>query len=125
MAEEALEDMGDLSADEVIFISKSIGTVVATAYAHKKSLKVKQICFSPLEFIGGFVEEENGILFCGDSDPYADYALIEKIAKEKRLEIHKIKGGNHSLETNDVCMDLDNMKDIMQRVADAMIDAEF
>ena len=122
MTEEALDGLGDMSGDEVVFISKSIGTVVATAYARKKSLKVKQICFSPLEMISGFIMEESGILFCGDNDPYADCVAIEKIANDKKLEIHKIAGGNHSLETGDICSDLDNMKDIMERVADAIID---
>ena len=41
MTEEALQNAGDLSDAEVIFISKSIGTVVATAYAKKKNLKVQ------------------------------------------------------------------------------------
>ncbi len=124
MTEEALDDLGDMSGDEVVFISKSIGTVVATAYAHKKSLKVKQICFSPLEPISGFIMEASGILFCGNNDPYADFDAIEKIANDKKLEIHKIAGGNHSLETGDICTDLDNMKDIMERVADAISDAD-
>ena len=122
MTEDALDGLGDMSGDEVVFISKSIGTVVATAYARKISLKVKQICFSPLEMISGFIMEESGILFCGDNDPYADCVAIEKIANDKKLEIHKIAGGNHSLETGDICSDLDNMKDIMERVADAIID---
>ena len=38
ITEEALEDTGDMSGDDVLFISKSIGTVVATAYAKKKSI---------------------------------------------------------------------------------------
>ena len=120
MTEEAFKDLGDISGDDVVFISKSIGTVVATAYARKKSLNVKQISFSPLEMIGTYINEEGGILFCGDADPYADIVPIEKIAKDKRLEIHKIHGGNHSLETNDILTDIDNMKDIMKRVADAI-----
>ncbi len=36
----------DLSGDDVIFISKSIGTVVAADYAKTYSLKVRHICFS-------------------------------------------------------------------------------
>ncbi len=124
MTEEALDGLGDISEDEIVFISKSIGTVAATAYACKKSLRVKQICFSPLELISGFIMEESGILFCGDNDPYAEIAAIEKIANDKRLEIHKIAGGNHSLETGDICTDLDNMKNIMGRVADTLTDVE-
>ena len=120
-----LVDMGDLSGDEVVFISKSIGTVVATAYEKEKALNVKQICFSPLELIGNFVREEGAVLFCADSDPYADYKSLERIAKEKKLEFHRVSGGNHSLETGDVCVDLDNMKSIMQRVAEVITDVKY
>lgn len=120
ITEKTLEDTGDLSEDKVVFISKSIGTVVATAYEKKRSLSVKQICFSPLEMIGNYVREEGAVLFCGDSDPYADYKLLDRIANEKKLEIQRISGGNHSLETGDVCTDLDNMKSIMQRVTEVI-----
>ncbi len=116
MTEKALEELSDLSGDEVVFISKSIGTVVATAYAQKKNLKVKQICFSPLELISDYVEEGNAELFCGDADPYADFVSVEKIAADKKLNMHRIVGGNHSLETGDVDKDIDNLKVMMQSI---------
>lgn len=116
MTESALADAGDLSDAEVIFISKSIGTVVATAYAKKKNLKVKQICFSPLELIADYVEEGNAELFCGDADPYADFEAVLKIAELKNLNVHRIEGGNHSLETGDVDKDIDNLKAMMQSI---------
>ena len=118
ITEEALAGLGDISGDEVVFISKSIGTVVAAAYAKEKDLKIKQICFSPLEMISGFIREESGIMFYGDNDPYADYVPIEKLARDKKLGAHKISGGNHSLETGDIFTDIDNAKDMMQQVAD-------
>lgn len=121
--EEALDDLGDMSDDEVIFISKSIGTVVAAAYARKKSINPRQICFSPLEMISGFVEEDSGILFYGDKDPVADHNVIEKIAGEKHLETYRIPDGNHSLETGDFCKDMDNIRDMILRVTDIMTDA--
>lgn len=121
ITEETLEDTGDLSGDDVVFISKSIGTVVAAAYEKKKSLNVKQICFSPLEMIGNYVREEGAVLFCADSDPFADYGLLCSAAKEKKLEIQRISGGNHSLETGDVIVDLENMKSMMQRVAEVIM----
>ena len=116
MTEEALANAGDLSDSKVVFISKSIGTVVAAAYAKEKSLDVRQICFSPLEMIGDYVPDEGAVLFCGDADPYADYGSVEKIAKEKKLEMHRISGGNHSLETGNIFTDIDNLKTMMQRV---------
>ena len=117
MTEEALMDMGDMSGDDVLFISKSIGTVVATAYAEKMSINAGQICFSPLEMIEGFVKEEGAELFCGDNDPMADYEVLERIAKEKRLKIHRIEGGNHSLETGDIFKDIDNLRSVLHDIA--------
>lgn len=104
-----------MSDDEVVFISKSIGTVVATAYAHERSINARQIYFSPLEMIGRYAHE-GAVLFYGDNDPLADCRTIEKIAQEKKLELHRVKGGNHSLETGDVHKDIENLRRIMLRV---------
>ena len=117
-AEEALGEFGDISQDEIVFISKSIGTLVANAFGNRTGVDAKQICFSPLEAIEGFVRERGAVLFYGDEDPYADHRAIESIAKEKSLETFRIAGGNHSLETGDIFTDIDNLKSMMQRVAE-------
>ncbi len=118
MTEEQLADLNDISSDRVVFISKSMGTVVATAYDAKKAIGAEHLCFSPLDMIEPYIGEERGILFYGDSDPYADYRAIERIADEKRLEKIRIAGGNHSLETGEPCKDIDNLKGMIQRVAE-------
>lgn len=120
ITEKTLGNMDNIDK-EYVFISKSIGTVVATAFAGKRSVKAKQICFSPLEMIGEYVDYEGAVLFCGDADPYADYSDLERIAKDKRLEMHRIGGGNHSLETGDIPTDIDNLRSMMQRVSDVLI----
>ncbi len=112
----SLADIGDLSDNGTVFISKSIGTVVSTAYARKMGLGVRQLCFSPLEMIEDHVECGGAVLFCGDADPYAEYAALARIARDKKLEMHRIAGGNHSLETGDIFTDIDNMRTMMQRV---------
>ena len=117
IAEETLGDAGGLLQDEVVFISKSIGTVVAAAYEDKTGVRAGQICFSPLEAIGSFVKEKGAVLFYGDADPYADYRAIESIAKDKSLEAFRIAGGNHSLETGDIFTDIDNLMSMMRQVA--------
>ena len=123
ITEKTLKEMGDMSGDEVVFISKSIGTVVAAAYSHRKGINARQISFSPLTLIGNFVREESGILFYGDNDPLADHEAIERIAEEKKLEIHRVDGGNHSLETGDIHKDIENLKKIMLRVEDVIADS--
>lgn len=123
MTEDALKDAGDMASDEVIFISKSIGTVVSLAYAKEREIRPIQIFFSPLEMISDFVDDKGAVLFCGDDDPMADHKVLEEIALEKHLEIHMIAGGNHSLETGDVSADIDNLKIMMQRVGEVISQA--
>ena len=120
ITEKTLVKFGDLSSDDILFISKSIGTVVATAYAAKNNVNAGQICFSPLEMIEGYVKEEGAVLFYGNADPFADCRIIERIAKEKKLEMFCTEGGNHSLETGDTFTDIDNLKKMMERVADVI-----
>lgn len=120
ITEDRLKNIDSLSDNETVFISKSIGTVVATAYAQKKALKVKQICFSPLEMIDDYVTRGGAVLFCSDNDPYADYTSVKKIAQDKDLEINSISGGNHSLETGDINTDIENLKTMMQRVKEIL-----
>ncbi|MBR5420304.1 MAG: hypothetical protein IK115_04050 [Lachnospiraceae bacterium] len=110
-----LEEQEPGAADELLFISKSIGTVAANCYASEKQLKVKQIYFSPVVPFGSFVVS-GGIAFCGDADPLADYPAVEEICGKMNIEMHRIRGGNHSLETGDTTKDLENLSGIMERV---------
>ena len=118
ITKKALADTKITPDDRAVFISKSIGTVVSTAYAKEYSVNAVQLCFSPLEMIGEFAEEKGAVLFCADTDPFADYDAVSKIAKEKDLEMHTIKGGNHSLETGDIFTDIANLADMMKCVED-------
>ena len=118
ITDKALQNTGDLSDGEVVFISKSIGTVVATAYAKKNGIRAKQICFSPLEMIDEYVDDEGATLFYGNADPYADCRAIEEIAARKRLATYCVDGGNHSLETGDFATDADNLKDMILYISD-------
>lgn len=101
--------------DEMLFISKSIGTVVAACFAKEKGIDAKQIYFSPLVHFGMYASDE-GIAFYGDADPLADADEIEKICADKKIAAYRISGGNHSLETGDTDIDLKNLSMIMDRV---------
>ena len=101
--------------DDLLFISKSIGTVVAAWFAKEKGIRAKQIYFSPLVLLEDYAQE-GGIAFYGDSDPLADAKEIERICAEKKIKAYKTTGGNHSLEINDTEENLKNLAEIMQRV---------
>ena len=113
----------DLSQfDDILFISKSVGTVVAAAFAKRKRIKVKHIFFTPLKAIDKFIEENSGIVFYGNRDPISGVASIKDVCDRLHLEGHLIKGGNHSLETDDIETDLDNLKQIILKVEDYLAD---
>ncbi len=107
-AEDKLSGKAVTADDELLFISKSIGTAVAARYAKEKHLNVKQVYFSPIVPFGIYAQDY-GMAFYGDNDPLADYREIEEICIDKKIESHRIEGGNHSLETGDTEQDLKNL----------------
>lgn len=106
--------LGGTKDDEVLFISKSIGTVVAACFARERGVQARQIYFSPLVFFGEYAGKD-GIAFYGDADPLADAGEIRRICDDKGLASYLISGGNHSLETGDMETDLKNLSLIMKK----------
>ena len=100
--------------EEILFISKSIGTVAAAAFAAKIDMTVKQVYFTPLEKTFSYAEEGNGLVFFGNSDPFIEPERIEKMCKDLHLIYNLYDGANHSLETGDVAKDIRNMSEVMK-----------
>lgn len=113
-AEELLKDVDFAEAEKILFISKSIGTAVAAFYAQKHRIKAGQIYFTPVEATFAFPMQP-GLVFHGTSDPWAETAFIENACAERTLPLYVIEGANHSLETGEVCADLEHMQEIMRQ----------
>lgn len=129
--------------DDVVFIGKSIGTVIAGAawekisdgktsckkiYGEKAACvtaavngslpKLRCVFLTPVpettEHMHG-----NGIALSGSADPWApDHEAMRKACEEKAVPFYSFPNANHSLETGDVQRDLDNVKrgmDIIRR----------
>lgn len=116
-AEELLRET-DFADREIIFLSKSIGTAVAAAYAKKHGLKVKSVSFTPVEQTFLFAEGE-GIMFHGTADPWArDTEKIREGCGRIGQRLYLVEGANHSLETGDVEKDIANLQKVMAQVKD-------
>ena len=112
---EAILDGTNWDRDDILFISKSVGTAVASAFALKHGLDPRHIYFTPLE--ASFqVMKEPCIVFHGDKDPWLDHRIFCEKIKEAGFEYHVIKDTNHSLETRDAGMDISNLQEIMKQV---------
>ncbi len=103
-------------ADDLLFISKSIGTVIATAYAGANVLRARHICFTPIENFNDYIDGCDVQTFYGSADPFADPAAIADICKDRCLESYCIEGANHSLETGDAKVDIANLSSVMEKV---------
>ena len=121
-AEENLKDVNWDSYSEVLFISKSIGTVIAASYAKNHGLSnVRHILYTPLKdtvlaFEG--VKDIDAIAFIGSADPWSNVPEVIDLAAKNSIPLHVYEGVNHSLESKDTLADLDIMKDVMSKSKD-------
>lgn len=115
-AETILKDVDFEQYDTILFISKSIGTVVAVSYAEMHQLRVTHILYTPVEATFAMMRTEiNGIAFHGTSDSWVETDIVIEGCKEKQIPLYITEGTNHSLETGDVETDLQNLQLIMQQ----------
>lgn len=110
--EDILKDICWEEYEDILFVSKSIGTVISSAFARQHQLHVKNILFTPLQQTFLFADE-NGIVFHGTADPWADTKDITEGCKKLNLPLILTDQGNHSLETGDVLKDLKNLEQTM------------
>lgn len=114
-AEQFLNDIDWTAYGNVLFISKSIGSVISSAYASKYHLAVKNILFTPVTDTFRY-SLPGCIAFHGTADPWAETDSIRSLAKEKEVPLFLSENANHSLETGDVSKDLSILKDVMFHV---------
>ena len=112
-AGEILKDVDFSAYEDVLFISKSVGTAVASAYAGKHGLTTRNIYYTPVEASFQFMKRP-GIVFTGTADSWVDFDTVERRCREGRFLLYVTEDGNHSLETGDVRRDLENLQTIMK-----------
>lgn len=116
----------DFSAyTDLLFVGKSIGTIVAARYIAEHNLDARQIWYTPLQetldiaFAGTTgVVPESILAFIGTADPWSDIPKLLTTAAENHLDIHVYKDCNHSLETNDVDKNIEILRDVMHITED-------
>lgn len=116
---ELLIDITFEEYDKILFLSKSVGTAVAAAYAKEKKLKTYNVFYTPVAASMELMEQP-GIVFHGTHDSWAETACLVQYCEEKGYPCHLIENANHSLETGEVHKDIENMAYIME-LTDAYI----
>ena len=94
-----LESVSWQEYDDIVFISKSIGTTIACQVEQELKLAVRQFLMTPITATIPYLEQVQGIFFAGTSDPYIEEALILSAAEKYSEKVGMIFSGcNHSLE---------------------------
>ena len=114
-AEEILKDIRWSRYEDIVFVSKSIGTVVSSCYAAKKDLKVRSILFTPVEETFLYANRP-AVAFHGTGDPWADTGKIRSACEKAGILLFLTEHANHSLETGDIQKDIGIMAETMSRV---------
>ncbi len=115
-AEEELKEIPWGEYEDILFISKSVGTVVAAEYLRRhESLKARSISFTPVEYT--FPVRGHGVMFHGNKDSWVeDETVIVRGCNAAGQELVVIPEGDHSLETGDVLNDIRVLHDVMEKV---------
>lgn len=126
-SEDILKDVDWSSYEEIVFFSKSVGTVVALSYASEHGIDARQVLYTPLKETfkfpveaGAAVANDAGksraIAFHGTGDPWAQTEDIIKICEEKGVPLYLTKEANHSLECGKAIKDIKTIRKVMRTV---------
>ena len=113
-SEEQLADTDLSQYNDIVLIGKSIGTKAALAFREKHGIPAKAVLMTPLEMT--FEHDTSGcIAFHGTSDQWANTAEIERLCEEHRVPLFEYSRANHSVESDDVFLNLNYLHDIMEK----------
>lgn len=121
-AKEILAEHDIHKDDEVLILSKSIGTVIAAAWQKEAGIRGKNIYFTPVENSFDIIEDSSGIVFHGTNDLWVESKIVEEQCEKLHLPLYTYAQANHSLETGDTVTDLLNITTILTKISSYILD---
>ena len=110
-----LEQVKDIKFDvydEVVFLSKSVGSVEAGILAERLKLDVVQVFITPIEEAISYCEK-NSVVVIGTQDKA--YERFKNCCDENKIKALYVKDANHSLEVEGQPYEsIDVLKSVMQ-----------
>lgn len=114
-AEERLSTLDFTEYEKVVFISKSMGSLLATEYSEEHNLLAEHIIFTPMQELMDFYIGK-GIVFHGTADSWIDTEDLKEKCKEERVKLYLIKNADHSLEVDNTMNNIEILKEVMGKV---------
>lgn len=99
--------------EQVVFISKSLGTIVAGEVHRKLQMETRHIYLTPLQQTVSFINSTDGIVIYGGKDALFGEEAVKQVAPEGNLRIIVIPDADHGLQVGSVRANLDILRDIV------------
>ncbi len=124
-AAEQLDNMDLEGYEEIIFVSKSIGTVASSTYVAEHDLDVRQIWYTPLleafDACGSEARNSSIIAFIGTDDERSNVSQVRIKANLLGIELHMYEDCGHSLERDDDAGTQDVLDDVMKITSEYIV----
>ncbi|MCI7129959.1 MAG: alpha/beta hydrolase [Lachnospiraceae bacterium] len=118
--EELLKNIDFTVCDEILFIGKSIGTVIAAQYADTYAPMARLVLYTPLEATF-FSDIKDAIAFIGEADPWSDLDEVKRLAAKKTVPLYTYSGCNHSLECSSQRKNIKILGEVMELTEEYMV----
>lgn len=108
--------------ESIVFVSKSIGTVLASMAQADLNVQVRHLYFTPLEpTLPYFTEKrmnkpEDNLVIAGTKDPFLEAEKLKKVCCSENIKLLLFQGLGHSMETEEIMGTIEIIKKIMEEV---------
>lgn len=102
--------------EEILFISKSIGTAVAAEAANRLGIRTRNVYYTPVAETFRFPLQE-GIAFHGTADSWVGTQVLCDACAKHGIPLLVTEGANHSMETDDPLENIRILSGIMEKTA--------
>ncbi len=120
VAEESYESVKPIVGqyEQIVWISKSLGTVIAGSVHEKLGVPVKHIFLTPVPETVPYINKFSGVVVYGTKDPAFGEEQEKQIQAENRMI--RIADANHALETDDVEKSIEILKQLAKVYEDVL-----
>ena len=118
---ERLKDIDLAAYNDVLFVGKSIGTVIAVQYADAYVPTARLVLYTPLEATFS-ADIKDGIAFIGEADPWSELDEVRRLAAKKHVPLYTYPDCNHSLECKSQRRNIEILGEVMELTEKYMVE---
>ena len=103
--------------DDVVFIGKSIGTLIACRIKEKYNIPASLILFTPVEGALPYINKDNNILLvaAAEKDRHWDTKILQEHCKKVNVKCYVEPNIGHRMEVmNDLCRNLEVIRNVIE-----------